>query len=376
MTVIEPTSLALTDLQAIHTNLERIRAHVGERKVLAAVKANAYGHGAVAVSRMIQQTQAADWLGVATVSEGLELRDAGITLPILKLSMTRHPDETTAAVAAAITVAVTDTTSIMAVAAAATAAGVVADVHLKIDTGMGRIGCRPEEAVKLAALIDESPALTLGGAFSHLPASDDPGQDAATAAQITLFRDTVAAIETARGPIPLKHLANSGAVLGHPDAWLDLVRPGIIIYGAYPDPAAPRTIPLEPALEWSTYLSFVKRVTAGTTISYGRTWTAPRDTVIGTIPIGYADGYSRLLSNRGRVLVGGRSCPIVGRICMDQAMVDLGPDATDKVGDEVVLVGRDESEEITTTEVAALMGTIPYEMTCLIAPRVTRQYLD
>lgn len=376
MTVIEPTSLALTDLQAIQTNLERIRAHVGERKVLAAVKANAYGHGAVAVSRMIQQTQAADWLGVATVTEGLELREAGITLPILKLSMTRHPDETTAAVAAAITLAVTDSTSIMAVAAAATAAGVVADVHLKIDTGMGRIGCRPEDASKLAALIDESPALTLGGVFSHLPASDDPEQDDATAAQIALFRDTVAAIEAARGPIPLKHLANSGAVLAHPDAWLDLVRPGIIIYGAYPDPAAPRTIPLEPALEWSTYLSFVKQVTAGTTISYGRTWTAPRDTVIGTIPVGYADGYSRLLSNRGRVLVGGRSCPIVGRICMDQAMVDLGPDATDKVGDEVVLVGRDEAEEITTTEVAALMGTIPYEMTCLIAPRVTRQHLE
>jgi alanine racemase len=312
---------------------------------------------------------------VATVAEGLELRQAGITLPILKLSMTRNPDETDAAVAAGLTLTVTDAASIIAVAAAATNNGVIADVHLKVDTGMRRIGCPPEQAVEFAKLIDATDRVRLGGVFSHLPISDTPEGDEFTTAQIALFAQTVAALEAARGPVEMKHLSNSGGVLGHPDSWFDLVRPGIIVYGAYPDPSAPRTVSLRPALEWHSYLSFVKRVAAGDTVSYGRTWTAPHDTWVGTVPIGYADGYSRLLSNRGRMLVSGRSCAVIGRVCMDQTMIDLGPDATEAVGDEVTLVGPDGNDEITTTEIATLMGTIPYEMTCLITPRATRDYL-
>lgn len=373
--MIEPTSLALTRLDAIAANLAAVRARVGSRLVLAAVKADAYGHGAVPVSRMIQDTKAADWLGVANVAEGLELREAGITMPILKLSMTRHPAETEAAVAAGITLTVTDTDSVVAAAAAATTVGVVADVHIKVDTGMRRIGCAPESAVELAQLVDATGSLSLGGLFSHLPVSDDPAGDEFTKTQIALFADTAAQVEAARGPVKLKHLANSGAILAHPSAWLDMVRPGIMLYGAYPDPQVPRTVPLVSALEWSTYLSFVKRVDAGDKVSYGHTWTAEVDTWVGTIPVGYADGYSRLLSNRGRVLVGGRSCPIVGRICMDQTMIDLGPDSDAVVGDEVVLVGQRGDEEITTTEVANTMGTIPYEVTCLITDRVGREFL-
>lgn len=374
--MIEPTSLAVTRLDNIRANLEAIRARVGSRLVLAAVKADAYGHGAVAVARMIQDSKTADWLGVASVGEGLELRAAGITLPILKLSMTRHPEETLAAVSNAITLTVTDTTSIVAAAAAAVEAGVVADVHLKIDTGMHRIGCRPEQAVELATLIDRTAALSLGGVFSHLPISDVPAGADFTAGQVRLFTDTVAQIESARGPVRLKHLANSGAVLNHPDAWLDMVRPGIIIYGAYPDPASEHTVALRPGLEWSTYLSFVKKVHAGDSVSYGLTWTAETDTWVGTLPIGYADGYSRLFSNRGRVLVGGRSCPVIGRICMDQTLIDLGPATDSVVGDEVVLIGSDGGNEITTTELAELMGTIPYEVTCLLTRRVGREHVS
>lgn len=373
--MIEPTSLAVTRLDNIRANLEAIRARVGSRLVLAAVKADAYGHGAVTVARMIQDTKTADWLGVASVGEGLELRAAGITLPILKLSMARHPEETLAAVNNSITLTVADTASIVAAAAAAVDAGVVADVHLKIDTGMHRIGCPPEEAVELATLIDRTAALTLGGVFSHLPISDVPAGADFTAGQVQLFTETVAQIEAARGPVRLKHLANSGGVLNHPDTWLDMVRPGIIIYGSYPDPAAERTVRLRPGLEWSTYLSFVKKVQAGDSVSYGLTWTAGTDTWVGTLPIGYADGYSRLLSNRGRVLVGGRSCPVVGRICMDQTLIDLGPSTDAVIGDEVVLIGSDGGEAITTAEVAELMGTIPYEVTCLLTRRVGREHV-
>lgn len=369
----EPTSVVTTRLDHIRANLDAIRAHVGGRRILAAVKADAYGHGAVEVSRMIQATGAADWLGVATTGEALELRGAGIGLPILKLSMERGAAAVADAIAAGITLTVTDEASIDAAAAASARLERPAEVHLKVDTGMRRIGCPPQDAPRLAQRVDAS-GLTLGGLFSHLPISDSPVGDDFTREQIALFTHTAAEVEDARGRVPLKHLANSGGVLGHPDAWLDLVRPGIICYGAYPDPEAPRTVPLLPGLEWRTQLSFVKRVAAGETVGYGRTWTAPADTWVGTIPIGYADGYSRLLSNRGRVLIGGMSHPVIGRVCMDQTMVDLGPDTPPSVGAEVVLVGGSGDDRITTTELADAMGTIPYEVTCLITRRPGRAF--
>lgn len=368
---LEPPTLATTRLDHIRANLNAIRARVGDRLVLAAVKANAYGHGAVAVSRMIQATGAADWLGVATVAEGVELRDAGITLPILKLSVARGA-EVDAGVAAGLALCVVDEASVAAAAQAASRHGVEAELHLKVDTGMRRIGVEPAGAPALAALIDQTPGVRLGGVFSHLPISDSPAGVEFTQTQTALFVDTVAAIEAVRGPVPLKHLANSGAVLGHPQTWLDLVRPGIMIYGAYPDPEAERSVDLLPGLEWRSRVTFVKQVKAGETVSYGRTWTAPADTWIATVPVGYGDGYSRLLSNRGRMLIGGRSYPIAGRVCMDQTMIDLGPSTSVQVGDEVVLVGPSDAEEITTSEIAAAMGTIPYEVTCLITGRVAR----
>ena len=367
-----PTT-AHTLLDNIEANLRGVRARVGERLVLAAVKANAYGHGAVAVAAMIEQRKAADWLGVATVDEGRQLRRAGVSLPILKLSPTRGGDEVSRALASALTLSVVDEESVDEVARVAERVGLTGvGVHLKIDTGMRRVGVEPAAAPALAARIASDERLQLQGVFSHLPVSDTPDGADFTRAQTELFARTVAAIEAETGPVPLKHLANSGAVLGHPDTWFDLVRPGIMIYGSLPDPLAERTVEFRPGLELTTAVSFVKPVAAGETVSYGRTWTAPRDTVIGTIPVGYGDGYSRLLSNRGRVLIGGRPYPIAGRVCMDQTMVDLGPDADVRVGDEVVLIGRSGAEEITVAEIAELMGTIPYEVTCLITGRVTR----
>jgi alanine racemase len=372
---VKPPTVAATRLDHIRTNLEAIRTQVGDRKVLAAVKADAYGHGAVQVSRMIEESGAADWLGVANVAEGVELRVAGIRMPILKLSVARG-DEVAVAVASDLALCVVDADSIAEAAVAAGSQGVIAEVHLKVDTGMRRIGCTPEEAPGLAQLIDAAPGLRLGGVMSHLPISDSPAGNEFTTAQIRLFRDTVEKVAAARGPVPLVHLANSGGVLAHSDSWFDMVRPGIMIYGAYPDPEVARTVPLLAGLEWRSRVTFVKKVAAGETVGYGRTWTAPADTWVATVPVGYGDGYSRLLSNRGRMLVGGRSYPIAGRVCMDQTMIDLGPETSVTVGDDVVLVGCSGDQEITTTEIADLMGTIPYEVTCLITRRVARAFVS
>ena len=358
----------------IVANLRAIREHVGGRQVLVAVKADAYGHGAIEVSRLLERTGAADWLGVATVEEGVRLRQAGIGLPILKLSMARG-DEVAGAVAADLSLVVVDADSIAEASAEASAQGKTVSVHLKVDTGMRRIGCPPEQAVALARQASAAPGLKLVGLMSHLPISDVPEGEQFTRDQIALFARVAADVEAAVGPL-IKHLAASGGILAHPDAWFDLVRPGIIAYGDYPDPAAPKTVPLLPTLEWRSSLVFVKPIAAGETVGYGRTWTAPRDTWIGTVPVGYADGYSRRFSNNARMLVNGRSCEVAGRICMDQVMVDLGPDATDQVGDVVTIIGRDGDEEITVAELAERIGTIPYELTCLITPRVGRAFVS
>jgi alanine racemase len=363
-------SIATTHLDAIENNLRAVQQRVGERLVLAPVKANAYGHGAVAVATMIQETGCADWLGVALVSEGLELRAAGIQMPILKLSVER--DDLKLAIEHGITLTVIDKASALAAAGAAKAIGARANVHLKVDTGMRRIGVEPAQAAQLAQFIVADEYLNLTGVFSHMPISDSPAGQSFSLRQIEQFAQVCDEVEAVAGPL-IKHLANSGAVLGYPDAWFDMVRPGIMIYGSYPDPEAERSVAIEPGLSWTSELSFVKQIKAGETVGYGRTWTAAEDTYIGTVPVGYGDGYSRLLSNRGRVIIDGAYYPIVGRVCMDQFMVDLGPATTLQVGDGVTLIGSQGDAQITASELAETMQTIPYEVTCLITARVERR---
>lgn len=366
----EAPSLATTRLDHIRHNVSAIAHRVEGRRVLVAVKADGYGHGAIEVARALRGI--ADYLGVATVSEGVALREAGIDTPILKLSVARGP-EVALAVAAGLDLVVVDAASIAETGAAAREAGRTARVHLKVDTGMRRIGCEPAQAPGLADRADAEPGVELVGLMSHLPISDNPAGEEFTRAAIKTFAEVGAELEARRGPL-LKHLANSGAVLAYPEAWFDMVRPGIIAYGSYPDPLAERSITLEPGLEWRSRVVFVKPIRAGETVSYGRTWTAERDTWVATVPVGYGDGYSRLLSNRGRMLINGNSYPIVGRVCMDQTLIDIGPEPSVAVDDEVVLIGRNGSAEITVTEIADLMGTIPYEVTCLITARVAREY--
>ncbi len=358
----------------IRSNIQGIRAAIGpSRKILIAVKANAYGHGAVAVSKLAE-TSGVDWLGVATVPEGIELRGAGIRLPILKFSPA-FPEEMTAAFENDLSVTVCEKNNIDEAQRISASAGLRGRVQLKVDTGMGRIGVSAQEAPELATYIENScPALYLEGIFTHFPSSDELNPDYTTA-QLSRFEAVVDAIHAAIGrKLELVHCSNSGAVLGHKAAWMDMVRPGIMIYGHYPDEATPRSITLLPGMSIVTRLSFVKKVNAGTSIGYGRTWVAPRDTWIGTIPVGYADGFNRLFSNKGRALVAGSSYPVVGRVCMDQSMIDLGPETKARAGDEVVLMGQSGSEEITCEEWARVLGTITYEVTCQINSRVERVY--
>jgi len=356
----------------IRANLQGIRRRIGAgRKLLISIKANAYGHGALEIAQMAEAQGLADWLGVATLPEGLALREARVGLPILKLTPT-FPEEMAAAIQGEITLSVCDEENIAALEKAALSLGKTARVHLKVDTGMGRVGVPETGAPAMARSIESSPHLHLEGVFTHLPVSDEPQQDADTLAQVERFKAIVDRVEAAMGrPLELVHCSNSGGVLGHDYAWLNMVRPGVIVYGYYPDANTPKTIDLQPGLSFLSRVSFLKQVCAGTAIGYGHTWTAPRDTWIATIPVGYADGFNRLFSNMGRVLIGGHSFPVV---CMDQIMVDLGPETTVRVGDEVVLIGRSGDLEITADEWAQKLGTITYEITCQIASRVTRIY--
>nr|WP_320133171.1 alanine racemase [uncultured Holophaga sp.] len=359
----------------IRANLLGIRQRIGQdRRLMISIKGNAYGHGAREIAHMAQQEGLADWLGVATLPEALSLRESGITLPILKLTVT-FPEEMEAAVQGGITLSVCEEENLRALETTAARLGLTGGVHLKIDTGMGRLGVTDDEAPAFARAIEASPHLHLEGAFTHLPVSDEPQQDADTQAQVERFKAIIDQVEAAIGrPLELVHCSNSGGVLGHDYAWLNMVRPGVIVYGYYPDTNTPRTIPLQPGLSFLTRVSFLKKVPEGTAVGYGHTWKAPRPTWIATIPVGYADGFNRLFSNSGRVLIGGRFYPVVGRVCMDQIMVDLGPETSVAFGDEVVLIGRSGQEEITAAEWARKLGTITYEVTCQIAARVARVY--
>ena len=254
------------------------------------------------------------------------------------------------------------------------------NVHLKVDTGMGRIGVRPETAPERALFIEKNcPNLHLQGIFTHMPVADMSDLDPFlyTEDQIQHFKNVVETVNQAIGrEIELPHCANSGDILGHKNAFMKMVRPGIMIYGYYPDLSTPKTIFLKPGMSFYSRVSFVKKVKAGTPISYGQTWLAPRDTFIGTVPVGYADGYNRQFSNRGRMLINGRSYPVAGRVCMDQTMIDLGPETDVKVGDQVVLLGKSGDLEITAYEWAEKLNTITYEITSQINQRVKRYYFD
>ena len=369
---------ATIDLTRLRANLQAADDHLRAARggsqppprICLAVKANAYGHGAVAVARAALQA-GVSYFGVATVDEGVALREAGIEAPILLFSLPL-PEETPAVAAAALTPLCGDAALGRDLARAAVAAGRSVDVHLKIDTGMERIGCRPREAAAIAEQLRGMDGLRLTGLCTHFARSSEADQQFSRA-QLAAFHQAIAAIPNRNGL--LLHAANSGAFVGLPESHLDMVRLGVIAYGYYPGGDLARTVDVQPVMELATRLTYLKRVPAGSGISYGHTHRTAADTVIATIPAGYADGYPRLLSNRAEVLIRGRRYPVVGRICMDQCLVDLGPRPDAERYDRAVLFGPDRAGP-DAAELADHIGTIPYEITSAISARVPRLYHD
>lgn len=359
------------DLDAISSNVGAMVDLVAPAMVCAVVKADGYGHGSVPVSRAAIDAGAA-WLAVALVEEGRVLREAGITAPILVLSEPR-PHEMVEVVAYDLTPSVYSGEGLAAAAAAANQGGRRLDVHLKIDTGMHRVGARPEDAVALATAIADKEPIDLAGVWTHCAVADDP-DPSYTNRQLDTYDAVCADIEGAGLAVGMRHAGNSAVAIAHPRGRYDMVRVGIATYGVAPAPSLADRFELAPAMTVRSQISFAKRITAGDGVSYGLVWEAPADTTIATVPIGYADGIRRR-SGRvgGEVLIRGRRHPIVGQVTMDQLMVDCG-DAEVAAGDEVVLIGAQGDDRISAEEWAAKLDTIGYEIVCDIESRVPRRY--
>ena len=363
-------------LENIRSVVRDIRTAAGDSvSVMAVVKADAYGHGAVRVARAALDAGASS-LAVAYPQEALELRDAGIDAHTLVMGLLPavNPDAVDTIVATGAAQAVADRDAPKALGARASANRPV-PVHVKVDTGMGRIGIRPEEALSYIEYLTSIPGITVEGIFTHFPSADESDLSF-TDGQIASFTDLLQTLEGSGIRIPFRHMANSAGILACKDSYVNMVRPGIMLYGLYPSHDVEQSIPLSPALRWVSAVRFLKEVPPGTPISYGRTFVTPRPSVIATLPVGYADGYNRLLSNRGCVLVRGKRAPVVGRVCMDMTMIDVTDIDNVAVGDEVVLIGAQGDDEITADEMAELLGTINYEVTCAISKRVPRVYIE
>jgi alanine racemase len=361
-------ALARIDLAAIERNCIRLARVASPAALCTVVKADGYGHGAAPAARAAQAGGAA-WLAVATAHEAAELREEGIGGPILVMGALSGQELTVALRARADIVAWSDG-FVAALAAHPAAAGT--GVHVKLDTGMGRLGTREEEeASRTAAAVAEAPRLRLAGAMTHLATADDDDPTFARE-QLARFTPWAHAIRAAHGPL-LRHVANSAATLGIPAARLDMVRCGIAAYGMDPFGEDPRRHGLTPALELRSYLAEVKPIAVGESAGYGRRFVAEAPTSIGTVPIGYGDGVRRALTNDCDLLIGGRRVPLVGAVSMDNVTVDLGR-APPERGAEVVLIGSQGPERVLAEEWARRLGTINYEITCAISRRVPREY--
>ncbi len=359
------------DLGAVSHNVEALAKLVHPIDVCVVVKADGYGHGAVPVGRAAIEA-GASWLAVALVEEGRELRDAGIRKPILVLSEPR-PMEMVEVVAYDLTPTVYSGQGLAAAAAAAAQATMRLDVHLLVDTGMGRVGVHPADAASRASAIADKDSLNLAGVWTHCAVADELNNPY-TDGQLRTYESVLAQLGSEGHQIRWRHAANSAVTMAHPSGRYDMVRCGIAAYGVAPARALEGFVDLIPALTLRSEISYVKRVPAGERISYGLRWQAQRDTTIATVPIGYADGVRRRSSEVGaEVLIGGRRCPIVGNVTMDQLMVDCG-DSPVSAGDEVVLIGRQGTEEITAMDCADRLDTIPYDIVCDIRVRVSRRY--
>lgn len=363
------------DLDAVAYNLESMKKNLAENtQILAVLKADAYGHGAVPIAREIEAYDYVCGIAVATVEEGTELRQAGISKPVVILGYT-YEEDYDRIVEEQFCPAVFKLSMAQKMSEAAVKAGKTLKIHIKIDTGMTRIGYR-DVAKDLPEILEISrlPGIEIQGLFTHFARADEEDKTPAYV-QLEKFHDFVKALEKEGISVPMKHCSNSAGIIRMPEANLDAVRAGVILYGMYPSAEVEREpVPLKPVMELKSHIAYIKTVEPGVEISYGGTYTTRRETRVATIPVGYADGYARGLSNKGSVLIRGKRAPILGRVCMDQFMADVTDIPEAKELDQVVLLGKSGDDCITMEELGELSGRFNYEFACCISKRVPRVY--
>lgn len=366
---------ANVDLNAIYHNIQEMRGLIKEgTKLMAIIKADAYGHGAVPIAKALDD-KGIDAYGVAIIEEAVELREAGINKPILILGYTPK-EQYDLVVSYDVTQTVFQYEMAKALSEEAMKQGKTVKIHIKLDTGMSRIGFTDnEESVNEIKKISNLEGIEIQGLFSHFARADELDRSY-TDIQLKRFLEFVHKLENENIHIPVKHISNCAGIIEFPEANLDMVRCGISTYGIYPsDDVNHKEVKLYPAMEIKTHVIYVKDVEPGTGISYGATYVTDKKTRIATIPVGYADGYSRNLSNHGKVIIHGQYAPIIGRICMDQFMVDVSGIDHVKQGDMVTLLGRDHDAYISAEELAEWSHSFPYELICTVGKRIPRVYL-
>ncbi len=352
------------NLDAIAHNVKKIRQIVGNNtQIIAVVKANAYGHGAIEVSETLLEN-GVTMLGVGVIEEGIVLREAGIKAPILICGLTTN-EQLESLVMYNLTATVCDLKAAKILSRIASKKKKKARIHIKIDTGMGRLGIPSKDTLNFVKEIGKMENIEIEGIFTHFAATNEEDGNY-TRKQFEKYKKALLELERGRINIPLKHVANSTAILNSSRFHLNAVRPGMIVYGLFPSPKTKQIVQLRPAAEFKTKIIFLKEVSAGKSIGYGGTYTTTKPTRIATLPVGYADGYSWLLSNKGKVLVRGERAPIIGRICMDLCMIDVSHIGGVQIGDEVVLWGKQGSKMISAEEVAQKIGSIVYEVICMV----------
>ena len=369
---------AEVDLDAIWENMVHMKENIAENtKILAVIKTDGYGHGGVPIAKMLEQLDFMFGYAAATYEEAHILREAGVKKPILILGYT-FPYCYEELIREEIRPAVYRRDTVEELVAAAAKVGQKAKVHIKVDTGMGRIGITPdEEGLEFVRFLIEHPELEVEGIFTHFAKSDETDKTSANH-QLELFQDFIKKIQTELGiTIPVKHCSNSAAILEMPQANMDMVRAGITTYGLYPSEEVSKDIvPLRAAMSLYSHIVYCKTIHAGQSVSYGGLFTAQKDTRVATIPVGYGDGYPRSLSGKGYVLIRGKKAPILGRVCMDQFMVDVSEIPGVMEGDKVTLLGVDGTERITAEELGELSGRFNYEFVCDLGKRIPRVYIQ
>ena len=370
---VKPLAVAEVDLSAIAHNVGAIKQHIGpDVTLIAVVKANGYGHGMAEVARTAL-AHGATYLAVARLEEGVQLRETGIAAPVLVMNYT-PPNNVEAGIEHDLTLTVAESGTVERVSYHAQRQAKTARVHVKVDTGMGRFGVLPDEALPFFDRAAAYPNLEFEGIFSHFSVAD-LADKTYTWQQFDTFTRVLDRLDTAGYHVPMRHIANSAATFDLPAVHLDAVRVGIALYGLWPSDEVDPVLTIKPALALKSSVARVKTLPAGASISYGRTYITPHAMPVALIPVGYGDGYHRALSNRGAVLIRGQRAPIVGRVCMDQFVVDISACGPVALGDEVVLIGCQQQACITAEEVAQWAGTINYEITTGLLPRVSRLFL-